>query len=244
MDPKATRDPSKKKILVIEDEEAIIELLEYTLQREGFQVASVTNGEEGLRRIRQQPPDLLILDLMLPGIQGLELCRILRGEAATRDLPIVMVTARVEESDKVVGLELGADDYVIKPFSPRELVARVRAVLRRSRREAAPTEGLRSGRGLSVDAGSRRLFLGDRPIQLSPTEFRLFSYLFAHKDQPCSRQELLEAIWGEEASLLQPRAVDVVITRLRKQVEEDPDHPRYIQTVRGLGYLFEEGEGR
>lgn len=199
-------------ILVVDDEADLVELVTYNLNKEGFTVDSASDGEAALSKLRKGKYDLVVIDLMLPGIQGIELCRILRNDPNTAGLPVIMLTAKGEEVDKIVGLEMGADDYVTKPFSPRELVARVKAVLRRSK---------------------------EKPVKLSATEFKLLLYLAERKGKVFSREQLLDAIWRDEA-FVEPRTVDVHIRRLRSHVEENPANPRYIRTMRGIGYFFNE----
>jgi phosphate regulon transcriptional regulator PhoB len=231
----------KKKILVVDDEADIVELVSYNLRKEGFAVDSAYNGEEALRRVTSSPYDLLMIDLMLPGIQGLELCRIIRGNADTGQVPIIIITAKGGEVDKILGLEMGADDYVTKPFSPRELVARVKAVLRRSltvkKEEQAETGKILRIGGIEIDMERYTVSLDGRPVKLSATEFKLLLYLAERKGKVFSRDQLLDAIWREE-SFVEPRTVDVHIRRLRSQIEKDPSNPRYIKTLRGVGYCL------
>lgn len=230
------------KILIIEDERPIVELLEYNLRREGYQVIAVTEGEAGLEALEQNPVDLVILDLMLPGIQGLDVCRIIRERSQTRALPIIMLTAKAEEADKVLGLELGADDYVTKPFSVRELLARVRAILRRAqslREEAqAEPEAIVRG-GLTIDQANFTVVVEGKSLRLSPTEFKLLKVLASRPGRVYTREELLDYVWGGE-TFVEPRTVDVHIRRLRSVIEPDPQKPRWVKTVRGVGYSFEE----
>lgn len=229
-------------ILVIEDERPIIELLEYNFHREGYRVESVRDGEAGLTFLERNPVDLVVLDLMLPGIQGLDVCRILRERSQTKALPIIMLTAKAEEADKVLGLELGADDYVTKPFSVKELLARTRALLRRTQalREEAETEPETLVRGdLSIALATYTVSVEGKELRLSPTEFKLLKVLATRPGRVYSRQELLDKVWGSE-TFIEPRTVDVHIRRLRTAIEADPQRPRWIQTVRGVGYAFEE----
>lgn len=231
-----------KKILVVDDEADLVELVSYNLKKEGFSVDSSFDGEDALSKVKKGLYDLLILDLMLPGIQGMELCRIIRNDAGTAGLPIIMLTAKGEELDKILGLELGADDYVTKPFSPRELVARVKAVLRRSAapgKDAAPVkEKLLKISGLEIDTERYIVALKGRSIKLSATEFRLLLYLAERKGKVFSREQLLDAVWRDEA-FVEPRTVDVHIRRLRAQIEKDPANPEYIKTLRGIGYYMD-----
>ncbi len=228
---------SAKKILVVDDEPDLVELVSYNLRKEGLEVASASDGEEALRRIRQESFDLVMLDLMLPGIQGMELCRILRNDPKTEGLPIIMVTAKGEEVDRVLGLEIGADDYIAKPFSPRELAARVKAVLRRAAQKQPEGKVIRIG-DLVIDSETYSVSKRDKPLDLSATEFRLLLYLVERKGKVFSRGQLLDAVWKDEA-FVEPRTVDVHIRRLRTQIEDDPADPRYVKTRRGVGYYVE-----
>ena len=225
-----------KHILVVDDEADLVELISYNLKKEGFSVDSAFDGETALARIRKDRYDLVVLDLMLPGIQGMELCRMLRNDPKTEALPIVMLTAKGEEVDKILGLEMGADDYITKPFSPRELVARVKAVLRRSMEKPAPEKILKAGE-LVIDRERYTVSVKGKPIKLSATEFKLLLFLAERKGKVFNREKLLDAIWSDEA-FVEPRTVDVHIRRLRAQIEEDPAHPGYIKTLRGIGYFF------
>jgi len=226
-----------KRVLLIEDDRDIVELVRYNLEREGFQVAAATDGAIGLAQVRKTPPDILLLDLMLPKLSGLEICREIRRDQALNRLPILMLTARGEEADRVVGLEMGADDYVTKPFSPRELGARVKALLRRTE-PAGETLRVIETRGLTIDPSSYRVAHDGNPVTLSTLEFRLLYYLAARPNRVFSRDQLLDAVWGTER-FVTPRSVDVYIRRLREKVETDADHPAFLKTVRGAGYMFE-----
>jgi two-component system phosphate regulon response regulator PhoB len=219
-------------ILVVEDEPAIQELLRVNLEDAGFSVHTVADAESALAQIRQALPDLLLLDWMLPGQSGLALARGLRGEARTRELPIIMVTARGEEADRVAGLEAWVDDYVTKPFSPRELKARIKAVLRRRAPEAAQ-ETLAVG-SLTLDPATHRVTAGERPVQLGPTEFRLLKFLMARPERVHSRANLLDQVWGDHV-YIEERTVDVHIRRLRLALEP-VGCAGMIETVRGGGY--------
>ena len=224
-----------KKIFVVDDEPDIVELCSYNLRKEGYDVSSAADGEEALRRIREEKFDLILLDLMLPGLQGVELCRIIRNDQATASLPIIMLTAKTEELDKVLGLEMGADDYVTKPFSPRELLARVRAVLRRSGAKAEKGKQeekdavMRLG-DLVIDLSTYSVTKGKTLLNLSSTEFRLLAYLVENRGKVFSRDQLLTGGYVE------PRTVDVHVRRLRTQIEDDPTSPVHIKTRRGIGY--------
>jgi phosphate regulon transcriptional regulator PhoB len=230
-----------RSVLVVDDEADLVELVSYNLKKEGFAVDSASDGEEALSKIRKKKYDLLILDLMLPGLQGMELCRILRNDPKTSGLPIIMLTAKGEELDKVLGLEMGADDYMTKPFSPRELVARVKSVLRRSPGERPSGEGMLKMGGLQIDRERYVVSIKGKPVKLSATEFKLLLYLVERKGKVFSREQLLDAVWSDEA-FVEPRTVDVHIRRLRSQIEDDPANPKYIKTLRGIGYFFSEKE--
>ena len=228
---------SRRKILVVDDEPDIVELVSYNLKKEGFDVASAADGEEALSMIRRGNFDFLILDLMLPGIQGMELCRILRNDPKTAHIPIIMLTAKGEEVDRILGLETGADDYMTKPFSPRELIARVKAVLRRLGEKAETPQVVRIG-DLEINKETYVVSKKNVPVMLSSTEFKLLLYLVERKGKIFSRDQLLDAVWKDEA-FVEPRTVDVHIRRLRTQVEDDPSEPKYIKTRRGIGYYVE-----
>lgn len=225
-----------KNILIVEDEADLVELVSYNLKKEGFSVDIALDGETALAKIKRWRYDLVVLDLMLPGVQGMELCRILRNDPKTETLPIIMLTAKGEEIDRILGLEMGADDYITKPFSPRELVARVKAVLRRSMEKHAPEKILKAGE-IVIDRERYTVYVEDKPIKLSATEFKLLLFLAERKGKVFNREQLLDAVWSDEA-FVEPRTVDVHIRRLRSQIEEDPAHPRYIKTLRGIGYFF------
>jgi phosphate regulon transcriptional regulator PhoB len=222
------------KILIVEDESDIAELIRYNVERAGYEAQVLRDGHQALQLLRREVPDLLVLDLMLPGMDGLELCRRLRAEPATRALPIIMVTAKGEETDRVVGLEMGADDYLVKPFSPRELVARLRAVLRR--REGPELEADRLVAGdISLNRGRHEVTRAGVPLALSAMEFKLLAFLLANRGRAFTREQLLDRVWGQDR-FVEPRTVDVHIRRLREKVEADPKRPSLILTVRGLGY--------
>jgi len=224
-------------ILIIEDDKDIVELVRYNLEKEGFRVSSAEDGVTGLAQVKKTAPDLVVLDLMLPRLPGLEICKELRRDQNTPRLPILMLTARGEEPDRVVGLEMGADDYVTKPFSPRELVARVKALLRRVGRDEEGGTRVEIG-GLVIDPSSYRVTALGRPVSLSTLEFRLLHFLASHPNKVFTRDRLLDAIWGTER-FVTPRSVDVYIRRLREKIETDPKRPFHLKTVRGAGYLFE-----
>ncbi|KAF0144429.1 MAG: DNA-binding response regulator [Nitrospirae bacterium] len=226
-----------KKILIVDDEPDLAELVSYNLRKEGFEVSSASDGEEALKKIRKGNFNLVILDLMLPGIQGMELCRILRNDPKTKHLPIIMLTAKGEDVDKILGLEMGADDYIAKPFSPRELVARVKAVLRRSGEKTVEESVIRIA-GLAINRETFAVLKKNMPLNLSATEFKLLLYLAERKGRVFSRDQLLDAVWKDEA-FVEPRTVDVHIRRLRAQIEDDPSNPLYIKTKRGIGYYMD-----
>jgi len=223
-----------KRILVVEDESAIREMLCFSLTKAGFRFEEAADAEQALLAIAANPPDLVLLDWMLPGMSGVDLARRLRNEELTAALPIIMLTARSEENDRVRGLETGADDYVAKPFSPRELIARIQAVLRRTRPEA-DEESVEFG-GLTLNPVDHRVQAGDKDIELAPTEFRLLSFFMRHPDRVYSREQLLDRVWGR-GIYVEERTVDVHIRRLRKALAAH-DYDRFIQTVRGAGYRF------
>lgn len=224
----------RRSILIIEDEPALVASLTYSLRREGFEVEAARDGLEGLRAALRSKPHLVILDLMLPGIDGIEVCRRLR---AASDVPVLMLTARSEETDRVVGLEIGADDYVTKPFSMRELVARVRAILRRaSRVDAAEARPVVAG-ALRIDPVYRQVTRAGREVALRPREMELLLYMAARPQRPLTRETLLRDVWGDDIGT-GPRTVDVHVRWLREKLEEDPARPRHLVTVRGFGYKF------
>jgi phosphate regulon transcriptional regulator PhoB len=226
-----------KKILLVEDDRDIVELVRYNLEKEGFQVTSAGDGLSGMAQLRKSPPDLLLLDLMLPKLSGLEICKEIRRDSTLNRLPILMLTARGEEADRIVGLELGADDYVTKPFSPRELAARIKALLRRTEPASAAEKLIEVG-GLRIDPASYRVTRNGKAVPLSTLEFRLLYFLASRPDKVFTRDQLLDAVWGTDR-FVTPRSVDVYVRRLREKVESDPQHPAYVKTVRGAGYLFE-----
>ena len=229
-----------KRILIIEDDRDIVELVRYNLTSEGFEVSAEGDGILGLAQLRKAPPDILLLDLMLPKMPGLEICKEIRRDPALNRLPILMLTARGEESDRIVGLEMGADDYVTKPFSPRELVARVKALLRRSEPPSEVDRPIEVGK-LLIDPAAYRVTRSGKALTLSTLEFRLVHYLAARPNRVFSRDQLLDAVWGTER-FVTPRSVDVYIRRLREKIESDPENPVHLKTVRGAGYLFESAE--
>jgi two-component system phosphate regulon response regulator PhoB len=226
-------------ILVVEDEEPIQILLSYNFESEGYRVRATAQGEEVARLVNEERPDLIVLDWMLPGISGIEVCRLLRTRPETRDIPIIMLTARGEENERVRGLATGADDYMVKPFSVPELLARVRTILRRANPDAV-AEVLKAG-DIALDRRARRVTRSKRDIELSPTEFRLLEHLMQNPGRVYSRSQLLDAVWGRDI-YVDERTVDVHVGRLRKSLqrgrESDP-----IRTVRSMGYAFDERFG-
>ncbi len=227
-----------KRIQVIEDDKDIVELVRYNLEKDGFQVIASSDGAMGLAQIRKAPPDLLVLDLMLPKLSGLDICREVRKDASLNRLPILILTAKGEEADRVVGLELGADDYVTKPFSPRELVARVKALLRRTEPPPASSEKPIEIGALWIDPAAYRVTRGGKAVPMSTLEFRLLYFLAARPNRVFTRDQLLDGVWGTDR-FVTPRSVDVYVRRLREKIESDPQHPAYMKTIRGAGYLFE-----
>jgi two-component system alkaline phosphatase synthesis response regulator PhoP len=223
-------------ILAVEDEEDILELVRYNLEKEGYRVTGVLSGEEGLARARSQPPDLIVLDLMLPGMDGLTVCRELKQDAKTRDLPIVILTAKGEEADIVAGLELGADDYVTKPFSPRVLLARIRAVLRRRRMEPGAESAPLEIHGMAIHPGRHEVLVQGRPVDLTVTEFRLLAFLARRPGWVFTRSQIVQGVQGEDYAVSE-RAVDVQIVGLRKKLGPAG---QYIETVRGVGYRLKD----
>ena len=231
---------SGQKILVVEDEPDIRKLIQYNLAQERFRVLEAEDGEQALKIVQRDKPNLLILDLMLPGLSGIELCRILRDRSETARLPILMLTAKAGEADRVLGLEMGADDYLTKPFSPRELVARVRAILRRAER-GSETETLPAydKGGLQIDFTTYEVFARGKTIKLTLKEFELLRFLVQNPNRVLSRDQLLDRVWGGE-TFVTPRTVDVHIRRLRKAIEKEDSNPKWILTLRGVGYKFDE----
>jgi phosphate regulon transcriptional regulator PhoB len=227
-----------KKILIVEDEHDLIRLIKYNLEKEGFRVSSVTDGSLVMAELRREEPDLLVLDLMLPGMDGLEICRQVRRHDRYAGIPILMLTARSGEADRVVGLELGADDYVTKPFSMRELVARIRALLRRH--EAIPQRNSVQRGDLVIDPSAHAVRVAGKQVELSALEFRLLHHLASHPGLVFSRDQLLDRVWGNDRSVT-PRSVDVYIRRVREKIESEPQQPAYLQTVHGVGYRFVAG---
>jgi DNA-binding response OmpR family regulator len=221
------------KVLVVDDEPTIREIVVGYLERDGFKTLEAADGNRARELLEREAPDLVVLDLMLPGTDGLELCRWIRSRSR---VPVIMLTARGEESDRIVGLELGADDYVTKPFSPRELAARVRTVLRRAEPGDAAEERL-SYDGLVIDSSTREVISGNEPLHLTAREFDLLWFLASHPRRVFSREQLMRRVWGYSAAL-DTGTVTVHMRRLREKIEDDPSHPRHLETVWGVGYRF------
>ena len=222
------------RVLVVDDEAAIREMIQYALERAKMDVLTAADAQEALVRISEVRPDIILMDWMMPGVSGVELTRRLRKDSYTEDIPIIMLTAKVTEDDKVTGLEAGTDDYVIKPFSPRELLARIRAVLRRS--SPANDQGFLVVGELKLDTVSRRVLHGGEEIKMGPTEYRLLEFFMSHQGRAYNRSQILDHVWGANA-YLEERTVDVHIRRLRKALEPSGTS-QYLQTVRGHGYRF------
>ncbi len=224
-------------MLVVEDEENILAAIEYNLKRDGYRTLAATDGETGLRKAREERPDLLVLDVMLPGLDGFEVCRILRQVS---DVPILFLTAKDQEMDRVVGLELGADDYVVKPFSMRELLARVKAMLRRPRSKLSGnphSERITSG-NLSINTASHTLVLDNEPVTMKPKAFAVLALLMAHRGRVFTRDQILEKLWELDFGG-GTRTIDVHVRWIREKIENDPSNPKRIVTIRGVGYRFE-----
>ena len=229
----------KEKVLIVDDEKDIVKMLDYNLKKEGFRTTFAYNGEKAFETAKKERPDIIILDVMLPGMDGLEVCKALKKEAGTCSIPIIMLTAKTQESDKVVGLELGADDYVTKPFSPRELVARVKAVLRRVKEKEKLPDTWAEG-DLAIDFSKIQVSLKGKPIELTAKEFELLKTLIAAKGRVLSREQLLSTIWGFDHSMeIETRTVDVHIRTLRKKLKNES---KRIVTVKNYGYRFESKE--
>lgn len=225
---------SRERVLVVDDEQDLLELVSYNLNKEGYRVVGVASGEEALTAARRDVPDLILLDLLLPTVDGLEVCRRLKADPRTQHIPVLMLTAKSEEADVVTGLELGAEDYVTKPFSPRVLVARVKAVLRRRSKESADDEGAVSVHDLVIHPGWHEVLLAGKPVDLTFTEFRLLHFLARKPGWAFTRGQIVDAVKGEDYPVTE-RSVDVQVAGLRKKLG---DHGDYIETVRGIGYRF------
>jgi two-component system phosphate regulon response regulator PhoB len=234
MDAGTAVNSQQPRVLVVDDEAAIRDMIRFALERAQMTVMTAADAQEALLRISEERPDIILMDWMMPGVSGVELTRRLRRDSYTEDIPIIMLTAKVTEDDKVTGLEAGTDDYVIKPFSPRELLARIRAVLRRS--SPANEQGFLAVGALTLDTVSRRILHEGREIQMGPTEYRLLEFFMGHQGRAYSRSQILDHVWGANA-YLEERTVDVHIRRLRKALEPSGTS-QYLQTVRGHGYRF------
>jgi two-component system alkaline phosphatase synthesis response regulator PhoP len=228
---------ARPKVLIVEDEEALLFTLAHSLKREGYAVVTASRGDDGLKLAREQKPDLILLDVMLPGIDGIQVCRMLRRDS---DVPIIMLTALGGESDRVAGLDTGADDYMPKPFGMRELMARVRALLRRAGARTQPDVGptLVISGDLQVDRDRREVVRGASVLRMKPKEYELLLFFLQHPGRVFSREQILDEVWGYDF-FGGPRTVDVHIRWLRQKIEDDPAKPARIRTVRGSGYLFE-----
>ena len=226
------------KILIVDDEQDIVELLSYNLEKEGFSIVKAYDGEAALGMVRSEKPDLMILDLMLPKMNGLDVCKAVRRNPETANLPIIMLTAKGDEIDKIIGLEVGADDYITKPFSVKELIARVRAILRRMHdndNKMGKEEFIY--KELAINYASCLVQIGGKQVTLSPTELKLLFFFSRNPGRVYSRSQILDHVWGDD-TFITDRAVDVHIRRLRSQIEKDMENPQYILTVRGFGYKF------
>jgi two-component system, OmpR family, phosphate regulon response regulator PhoB len=233
--PDAISSLTKPLVLVVEDEAALATMLRYNLEKQGFRVEEATDGQEALTRIAEAQPDLVLLDWMLPQMSGLEVCRQIRRRSATRDLPVIMVTARTDDQDAVRGLNTGADDYIAKPFSMDALLARIRALLRRS--NSLPVKGQLTFHDITMDLTSHRVQRNGRPVHLGPTEFRLLEFFMQHPRRVFSREELLDSVWGRDIHV-EPRTVDVHIRRLRKSINATGELD-IVRTVRAAGYALD-----
>jgi two-component system phosphate regulon response regulator PhoB len=233
--PDSVATANKPLVLIVEDEAALMTMLRYNLEKQGFRVEEAGDGEEALTRINELKPDMVLLDWMLPHLSGIEVCRQLRRRPATRELPVIMITARSEDQDAVRGLNTGADDYVTKPFSTEALVARMRALMRRS--NTVPAKGELRFHDIVLDLGAHRISRNGRPLHLGPTEYRLMEFLMQRPRRVFSREELLDAIWGPSIHV-EPRTVDVHIRRLRKAINA-PDELDVVRTVRAAGYALD-----
>ena len=226
---------AKPTILIVEDEAPLLTLLRYNLEKQGFRVEEATDGQEALLRVAENKPDLVLLDWMLPTLSGIEVCRQIRRRPATRDLPVIMVTARTEDQDAVRALDIGADDYITKPFAVEALLARIRALLRRS--GSVPTKGTLTFLDLSMDQDAHRVVRNGRALHLGPTEYRLLEFFLMHPGRVFSREQMLDAVWGRDIHV-EPRTVDVHIRRLRKAINAEGEVD-IIRTVRSAGYALD-----
>jgi two-component system phosphate regulon response regulator PhoB len=228
------------KVLLVEDEVPIVTMLRYNLEREGFKIYSTGDGDEAVSLVKAHHPDVIVLDWMLPGMSGIDICLTLRKQEETKAVPIIMLSARGEESDRIRGLDAGADDYMVKPFSPAELISRIKAVLRRIR--PALAQKFLNFADLKMDLATHHVFRGDKEVHLSPTEFGLLRYLMEHPGRVFSREQLLDAVWGSDI-YVELRTVDVHIRRLRKGLDPEGTMPELVRTVRSAGYALEEIPG-
>ncbi len=228
------------KVLIVEDEVAIVTLLRYNLEKEGYNVVSTGDGEEAVTLVKEHLPDIIILDWMLPGLTGIEICKQVRWNQDTKNIPIIMLSARGEEGDRIRGLDVGADDYMVKPFSPSELIARIQAVFRRIR--PSLSEKSLSFSGIEMDLNSHKVTRDGKEVHLSPTEFGLLRHMMEHPGRVFSREQLLDAVWGHDI-YVELRTVDVHIRRLRKALNYDGNQPDLVRTVRSAGYALEENPG-
>ena len=232
---------NKEKVLIVDDEEHIVELLKFNLENAGYNTVIAFNGVDAVKIAAEEEPDLMLLDVMLPGMDGLEVCKTIKGNKQLRDISIIMLTAKSEELDKILGLELGADDYITKPFSIRELLARVKAVLRRNRIVEVAVENVQDFGRLKVDFDRHEMFLGNVKVDMTLKEFELLETLIKNKGKILKREVLLDKVWGYEY-IGETRTVDVHVRYLRKKIEEDDKNPKYIETIRGVGYRFNPGK--
>ncbi|ROQ90998.1 response regulator [Desulfosoma caldarium] len=230
---------ARKKILVVEDDKDILNLVAWHLKAADYEVLKAEDGVSGLETARREKPNLIVLDLMLPGMDGLDVCKALKRHESTAFIPIIMLTARGEEADRILGLELGGDDYMVKPFSPKELVLRVQAVMRRSAPSPSPPQEALTADGLRVDAHAHRVWIDDREVSLTATEFKLLLELMTHKGRVMSRDRLLDCVWGYQFEGY-ARTVDTHIRRLRQKLQ---GYAGLVETVRGVGYRFRDGSG-
>ena len=226
----------KKTVLIVEDEKNIVDIIRFNLQREGYETIEAYDGEAGLALAREKRPDLILLDVMMPKMMGFDVCRALRGEGD--NVPVIILTAREEEEDKILGLEIGADDYITKPFSMRELMARVKANIRRTAMSPSADAGMSAGGGLTINTEGYQVLKSGRPIDLTQREYELLTFLASHPDKVFSRVDLMEQVWNYGYVGDDVRTVDVTVRRLREKIEDDPAAPRYILTRRGVGYYY------
>jgi phosphate regulon transcriptional regulator PhoB len=227
----------QKKILVVDDEKDIVDLITYNLEQEGFATLRAYDGHAALELAKTGKPDLVILDLMLPGIRGLDICKLMRKNPDLETLPVIMLTARSEQADKILGLEIGADDYMTKPFNVKELIARVRTILRRWEERPPTTAATFVFKGLQFNYDTYEVFIDGNPVDMGPMELKLLRFLTQHPGRVYSRDQLLDYVWGDE-TFVEPRTVDVHVSRLRAVIEQNTEKPQYLLTVRGIGYKF------